>query len=105
MENASLSFNLYAKTSSCEQKVGDSLGTVAVSYEDGEVLVTYNIDKAYDLMERNTYAGKSILPLNADGTTTLLPDQYEISNNLRGEIYIITHAVICPKQLNPIFTD
>lgn len=94
------SFNLYTKNVNCDLQSPKPVGTVAISYEKGQVIVTYNIDKEYELMEAHTYAGKTILPLNDKGSTILLPDQYTISKGLHGDIYLITHAVICPKRTN-----
>ncbi|MGB5318903.1 hypothetical protein [Eudoraea sp.] len=89
------SFDMFANTANCDITDGESLGTVAVSYESGEVLVTYNINKEYELMESNTYAGKNMLPLSKSTNTVQIPGEYSITKDLHGEIYIITHAVVC----------
>lgn len=98
------SFKLYAKTSNCQSKIDNSVGSVAISYENGKVLVTYNIHKEYALMEANTYAGKNMLPINEKGETARLADEYIIEKNLNGEIFLVTQAVICPKEGNKELT-
>ena len=86
------------------QKIDNSVGSVAISYENGKVLVTYNIHKEYALMEANTYAGKNMLPINEKGETARLADEYIIEKNLNGEIFLVTQAVICSKEGNKELT-
>ncbi len=88
------SYDIYAGAGQCDIGKGELVGTVDVSYIDGEVSVTYNIDEAYTVSETHTYAGSTMFPLN-NGESTVAPGQYYIEENLSGDIYIIAHAEVC----------
>ncbi|WP_222983957.1 hypothetical protein [Flagellimonas meishanensis] len=88
-------YNIYAGAGQCDISKGALVGTVAVSYEDGEVSVVYNIDDDYVVAETHTYAGNGMFPTDKNGKLTVAPGQYTIGEDLEGEIYVIAHAVVC----------
>ncbi|MCL6266210.1 thioester domain-containing protein [Flagellimonas myxillae] len=94
-EGADESYDIYAGAGQCDISKGELVGTVDVSYEDGEVTVVYNIDDAYDVQETHTYAGNEMFPINRRGNYTVAPGKYEIEEDLSGDIYVIAHAVVC----------
>lgn len=89
------SYEIYAGAGQCDTSKGVLVGTVDVSYVDGNVSVTYNIDEAYTVSETHTYAGSLMFPLDNNGVPTVAPGQYYIEDNLSGDIYVIAHAVVC----------
>ncbi|KAB7530515.1 hypothetical protein F8C76_03135 [Flagellimonas olearia] len=94
-EGTEESYEIYAGAGQCDISKGELVGTVDVSYVDGNVTVTYNIDEAYDVDETHTYAGNEMFPVDKKGKPTVAPGQYSIEENLDGEIYVIAHAVVC----------
>lgn len=89
------SYDIYAGAGQCDISKGVLVGTVDVSYKDnGDLSVTYNINDEYSTVETHTYAGNAMFPMK-NGQPTVAPGQYEISENLEGEIYVIAHAVVC----------
>ena len=88
------SYEVYAGAGQCDTSKGALVGTVDVSYSNGEVTVDYNIDPAYSVEETHTYAGYDMFP-SKNGRPTVAPGQYTITKNLSGEIYVIAHAVVC----------
>jgi len=88
-------YDIYAGAGQCDIEKGTLVGTVDVSYTDGDVDITYNIDPQYDVEETHSYAGNNIVPTKKNGQPTVAPGQYTIGENLEGEIYVIAHAVVC----------
>ncbi|NHF61560.1 hypothetical protein FK220_019565 [Flavobacteriaceae bacterium TP-CH-4] len=88
-------YEVYAGAGQCDTNKGELVGTVDVSYANGEVDVVYNIDAAYDVEETHTYAGTEMFPTDKKGKLTVAPGQYSIADDLSGEIYVIAHAVVC----------
>ncbi|WP_298506689.1 hypothetical protein [uncultured Maribacter sp.] len=88
-------YDIWAAAGQCDTSKGELVGTVDVSYNAGDVSVTYNIDPYYTVKETHTYAGNGMFPLNKKGKATVAPGQYSIEENLDGEIYVIAHAVVC----------
>ena len=93
-------YDIYAAAGQCDINKGTLVGTVDVSYSDGNVEVTYNIDDAYEVEETHTYAGNDPVPTGNNGRPTVAPGQYTIGENLEGEIYVIAHAVVCGTDFN-----
>lgn len=93
-EGTEESYEVYAAAGQCDIEKGELVGTVDVSYVDGEVSVTYNIDEAYTVSETHTYVGSTMFPMN-DGAATVAPGQYYIEENLSGDVYVIAHAEVC----------
>jgi len=93
-EGTEASYDVYAAAGQCDTSKGTLVGSVNVSYVDGNVTVTYNIDDSYTVTETHTYAGNSMLP-EKKGRPTVAPGQYTIQEDLSGDIYIIAHAVVC----------
>lgn len=89
------SYDIYAGAGQCDISKGVFVGTVDVSYTNGEVNVTYNIDKEYEVKETHTYAGNNMFPTKKNGQATVAPGQYTIESNLNGDIFVIAHAVVC----------
>ncbi len=89
------SYEVYAGAGQCDIDKGELVGTVDVSYMGGDVTVTYNIDPAYTVEETHTYAGYDMFPTGNNGRPTVAPGQYTIGEDLKGEIYVIAHAVVC----------
>ncbi len=94
-EGANETYEIYAGAGQCDLSKGEIVGTVDVSYVDGNVNVTYNIDGAYSVEETHTYAGNAMFPTDKKGKATVAPGKYTIQENLSGEIYVIAHAVVC----------
>lgn len=88
------SYEIYAGAGQCDINKGVLIGTVDVNYTNGDVTVIYNIDSSYSVDETHTYAGNEMFP-SKNGTSTVAPGQYTITENLTGEIYVIAHAVVC----------
>lgn len=88
------SYDVYAGAGQCDIGKAEWVGTVDVSYVDGVVSVTYNIDDSYTVSETHTYAGSTMFPYN-NGEATVAPGQYYIEDNLEGPIYVIAHAEVC----------
>tara|TARA_E500000318_G_scaffold104327_1_gene110187 strand:+ start:845 stop:1927 length:1083 start_codon:yes stop_codon:yes gene_type:complete len=91
------SYDVYAGAGQCDTSKGELVGTVDVSYIDGEVSVIYNIEDGYVATETHTYAGSTMFPLD-NGEPTVAPGQYYIEENLSGDIYVIAHAVVCAED-------
>ena len=88
-------YDVYAGAGKCDTSKGAFVGTVDVSYIDGDVNVTYNIIDGYELRETHVYAGNAKNPTDKKGKLTVAPGQYTIADDLSGEIYVIAHAVVC----------
>ncbi|MBO6589808.1 MAG: hypothetical protein JJ885_06985 [Muricauda sp.] len=89
------SYEVYAAAGQCDVDKGILVGTVDVSYTDGDVSVIYNINDGYVATETHTYAGNDMFPTAKNGKETVAPGQYYIEEDLSGEIYVIAHAVVC----------
>ena len=94
-EGTEASYDVYAGAVQCDISKGELVGTVDVSYVDGNVTVTYNIDTAYNVSATHTYAGSAMFPLDKNGAPTVAPGQYYIEDDLSGNIYVIAHADVC----------
>lgn len=94
-EGTEETYEVYAAAGQCDISKGVLVGTVDVSYVDGNVSVGYNIDESLVVSETHTYAGNGMFPVNKKGKETLAPGQFTIQENLSGEIYVIAHAVVC----------
>lgn len=94
-EGTVASYDFYAGAGQCDISKGELVGTVDVSYVDGNVTVTYNIADGYVASETHTYAGNAMFPTMKNGKETVAPGQYEIQENLSGDIYVIAHAEVC----------
>ena len=93
-EGTEETYDVYAGAGQCDINKGALVGTVDVSYVDGNVTVTYNIDDAYTVSETHTYAGTDMFPTK-NGKPTVAPGQFTIEEDLEGAIYVIAHAVVC----------
>ncbi|NDV42683.1 hypothetical protein [Flagellimonas sediminis] len=93
-EGTQATYDVYAGAGQCDISKGELVGTVDVSYIDGNVTVTYNIDAAYNVSDTHTYAGSAMFPTK-NGEPTVAPGQYYIEENLSGDIYVIAHADVC----------
>ncbi|WP_339709464.1 hypothetical protein [uncultured Kriegella sp.] len=87
-------YNVHAGAGQCDISKGELVGTVDVSYQNGNVDVTYNIDPSLEVKETHTYAGNAMYPTK-NGSPTVAPGQYSVTANLSGDIYVIAHAVVC----------
>ncbi|TYA71826.1 hypothetical protein [Seonamhaeicola marinus] len=87
-------YNVYAGAGQCDTDKGALVGTVSVNYNNGDVIVTYNIDESYNLLETHTYAGTNPYPIKGK-KETVAPGQFKIEPNLSGDIYVIAHSVVC----------
>ncbi len=94
LNEGQFSYNVYAGAGQCDTSKGALVGTVDVSYFNGDVSVTYNINDAYTLIETHTYAGNNPYPVKGK-KETVAPGQFKIEQNLSGEIYVIAHSVVC----------
>ncbi|QCW99691.1 hypothetical protein FGM00_06105 [Aggregatimonas sangjinii] len=88
------SYEIYAGAGQCDIGKGALVGSVDVSYSNGEVIVAYNIDPNYTVSETHTYVGYDMFPTK-NGRPTVAPGQYTVAQNLSGDIYVIAHAVVC----------
>ena len=88
-------YDVYAGAGQCDISKGALVGTVDVSFNNGEVDVTYNIDPAYSVDETHTFVGSTPVPFGKNGRPTVAPGQYYIEDNLGDEIFVIAHAVVC----------
>ncbi len=95
LSEGNYTYEIYAGAGQCDINKGNLVGTVDVSYQMGDVTVTYNIDNTFTTEETHTYAGNLMFPIGNNGKPTVAPGQYSISENLSGEIYVIAHAVVC----------
>lgn len=89
------SYEIYAGAGQCDTDKGVLVGTVDISYVDGDVSVVYNIKDGYVATETHTYAGSTMFPTAKNGKETVAPGQYYIEEDLSGDIYVIAHAVVC----------
>ncbi len=104
---------LYAGAAKCEVDKGAEVGSVTVTYADGNVTVEYQLSEAYSLSEAHVYVGCTPYPVVKQGkktTPTVAPGQYTynagnldhltdltVSFSGVGEdgFYIIVHGVAC----------
>ena len=93
-EGTNETYEIYAAAGQCDIYKGELVGSINVTYDNGEVKVEYHIDSNYEVTETHTYAGKTKYP-SIDGEATVAPGQYSIEENLSGDIYVIAHAVVC----------
>lgn len=94
-EGTEETYEIYAGAGQCDISKGTLVGTVDISYVDGNVSVTYNIDDSIVVSETHTYAGNDMFPTQKNGKPTVAPGQFTIQEDLSGEIFVIAHAVVC----------
>jgi hypothetical protein len=100
---------LYAGAAHCNPENGwGQIGTATISYNDGEMVVTYQMDAGHSLDEVHIYVGCEMFPV-INGTPTVAPGQYthnagSLDNvteytvtftDVQGPVYVIAHAVVC----------
>lgn len=104
--------DLYAGAGKCETSKGEIVGSVSIVYMDDYVVVEYQTNGEWMLYETHLYVGNEPYPLKPNGQQTVAPGQYGNSNSfdegesyddykiddVSGELYIIAHAVVCPKK-------
>ena len=99
----------YAAAGQCEPDKGAQVGTIIVTYEDGNVSVTYDIFDGYVLKEAHLYVGCKQYAESKNGPTTA-PGQYPFNLSwgdnyvqnytfegitATGGIYVIAHGETC----------
>jgi len=99
---------LYAGAGQCDITKGTAVGTVIITYNEGNVKVEYVMKAGYSLSEVHVYVGCDPYP-NIKGVKTVAPGQYTFNEgsldnlngmtvnftDVSGDIYIIAHAVTC----------
>lgn len=88
-------YDVYAGAGQCDITKGALVGTVTITYENGNVSAEYNLIDGYINQETHFYAGTAPFPTKNNGSYTVAPGQYDVEENLSGEIYVIAHAVTC----------
>ena len=103
---------LWAGAGKCYLEKGTLVGNVSIDYIDDYVLVEYQTYDDWALYETHLYVGNENYPQKPNGQYTVAPGQYGNSNSFEdgssydsykiddvsGDIYIIVHAVVCPKK-------
>lgn len=113
LSEGTYTFEIWAGAGQCDTSKGTLAGEVEVVYENGTVEVKYITDGDHVLQETHLYVGNDPYPLQKRGKNnyvpTVAPGQYPYKHDdldnvtmdsytvddLEGEIYIITHGVIC----------
>ncbi|MDD4108476.1 MAG: T9SS type A sorting domain-containing protein [Prolixibacteraceae bacterium] len=99
---------LYAGAAQCDISKGAEVGTVEVTYYDGNLTVEYLLYEGYVLSEAHVYVGCDPYPVKnesetvAPGQFTFNADELDKSSgvtinlsDVSGDIFIIAHAVTC----------
>ena len=78
--------NLYAGAAQCDwEEKGELVGTVTISYDDGTLIVTYNLCGNFDLEEVHIHVGDdgvaSKLPKDKKDVYTVAPGQFSCGNH------------------------
>ena len=102
------SFDVYAGAGQCDLEKGTLVGTLVVTYMDGEATFNYTLNSGFALTNVHLYAGNEVLYRNKKGEYSITPGQspwvdedldlntYEYTfSDLSGNIYIIAHATVC----------
>ena len=98
-------YDVYAGAGQCDTDKGLLVGTVTVSYFDGDVEFDWVIDEEYTLLETHEYAGTDMFPTLKKGKETVAPGAYTNEGGFGGDaVYVIAHAVVgfeveCPPDL------
>lgn len=104
------SYDIYQAAGGCDLDNGELIGTLYVEYESDYVLVDFVANEGYGFYETHLYVGNEKYPTKRNGQFTVAPGQYPYSNtfpdgssddnykvdDVKGDIYIIAHAVVCP---------
>ncbi len=99
---------LYAGAAKCDIAKGTDVGTVVITYNEGNVNVEYVMKDGFALSEVHVYIGCDPYP-TIKGTKTVAPGQYTFNadnldhvngmtvdfTDVTGDVYIIAHAVTC----------
>ena len=104
---------MYAGAAKCEVAKGTEVGSVIVTYANGNVTVEYLLSEGYSLSEAHVYVGCTPYPIVKQGkkmTPTVAPGQYTYNGGTLdhatdltvsfsgvgdGGFYIIVHGVAC----------
>ena len=103
-----VTMTLYAGAAQCKIAKGTEVGTVVITYVDGNVNVEYVMKPGFALSEVHVYVGCDPYP-TIKGTKTVAPGQYAFNadnlnhlygmsvdfTDVTGDVYIIAHAVTC----------
>jgi len=91
-------FDIWAGAGQCDTSKGTYVGTVEISYNGGDPIVTPTLEPDFEIVETHLYIGSTELPQVAKGKKktepTVAPGQYYIEQGLTGNIYIIYHTVV-----------
>ena len=91
-------FDIWAGAGQCDTSKGTYVGTVEISYNGGNPIVTPTLEPDFEIVETHLYIGSTQLPQVAKGKKTeptVAPGQYYIEQGLTGSnIYIIYHTVV-----------
>lgn len=108
-------YDIYQAAGKCDISKGQLIGSLYVTYsEDGSVNVDYNAKSGYQFFETHLYVGNDKYPTLKNGKPTVAPGKYPYKhsfpdgessdsfkiNDMDGDIYVIAHAVVCPKKKN-----
>jgi len=105
-------YDIYQAAGKCDINKGELIGSLYVTYSDGNVTVEYNAIPGYQFFETHLYVGNDKYPTLKNGKPTVAPGKYPYKHSLpegdssdyfkidkiKGDIYIIAHAVVCPKD-------
>lgn len=105
-------YDIYQAAAKCNLDYGTLIGQLYVSYIDGTVTVEYDASGDFHFFETHLYIGNDKYPTLKNGKPTVAPGQYPYKHDLgegessdyfevdgfTGDIYIIAHAVVCPKK-------
>ena len=111
-QEGTYTFDIWAGAAQCMTSKGDLAGTVTVVYSGGTVEVTYNSNGDYVLKETHVYVGNTMYPQQKRGNryvNTVAPGQFTSKHDnldnewddshtiydVTGEIWVITHGVMC----------
>jgi len=104
-------FPIYAGAGQCDLGNGTLVGQLLVSYADGTLTATYDMDSCRTLLETHLYVGSLPVPIGPDDDPTVAPGQYGnihdgeeapnaesdgfVVSGLSGDVYLIAHATVC----------
>ena len=104
--------DLYAGAGKCKKTNGELVGYISINYMDDYVEVEYHMTGDYGLIETHLYVGNNMFPQLPNGNNTVAPGKYGNQSShpegtdyasykiddVSGDLYIIAHAVVCPKK-------